>query len=84
MTADSIDGAGTFNVRPKALTVGLDDSTMAVSGVIEGIGGSLTKAGAGTLTLSGANTYTGGTTVSAGTLLLSGSGTLGSILATAA
>jgi autotransporter-associated beta strand protein len=35
---------------------------------------SLTKAGAGTWVLTGANTYTGPTTVSAGTLALSGSG----------
>jgi autotransporter-associated beta strand protein len=34
---------------------------------------SVTKSGAGTWTLAGANTYTGATTVSAGTLLLSGS-----------
>jgi len=39
--------------------------------------GTLTKSGLGKLTLSGANSYTGGTTNSAGTLALSGSGTLG-------
>ncbi|WP_395352767.1 autotransporter-associated beta strand repeat-containing protein [Variovorax sp. UC122_21] len=33
-----------------------------------GTGGSIVKVGAGTLTLSGANSYTGGTTVAAGTL----------------
>jgi autotransporter-associated beta strand protein len=38
---------------------------------------SLTKAGANTLTLSGLNTYTGGTTVSAGTLFISPGGLLG-------
>ena len=36
----------------------------------------LTKVGTGTLTLSGANTYTGNTTISAGTLALSGSGSI--------
>ncbi len=41
--------------------------TLAVSGVVSGTY-SLTKADAGTLTLSGANIYTGATTVSAGTL----------------
>ena len=39
---------------------------------ISGAGG-LTKAGAGTLTLTGGNSYNGNTTVSAGTLYLSGS-----------
>jgi autotransporter-associated beta strand protein len=41
-------------------------------------GGSLSKAGLGTLTLSGASTYNGGTTVSAGTLALSGIGAINS------
>lgn len=38
--------------------------------------GGLTKQGAGTLTLSAANTYTGATTVSTGTLALSAGGTI--------
>ncbi len=38
----------------------------------------LIKAGSGTLTLSGANTYTGNTTISAGTIKLSSGATLGS------
>ncbi len=42
-----------------------DDVTFA--GAISG-SGALVQAGPGTLTLTGANTYTGGTTVSAGTL----------------
>jgi fibronectin-binding autotransporter adhesin len=41
-------------------------------------GGSLTKLGAGTLTLSGNNSYSGNTTISAGRLALNGSGVLGS------
>ncbi|MDN5000791.1 autotransporter domain-containing protein [Bradyrhizobium sp. GCM10027634] len=37
------------------------------------VGGSLTKVGTGTLTLSGTNTYTGATNVNAGTLMVNGS-----------
>ena len=43
----------------------------------EGADGGLVKRGAGLLTLSGANTYTGGTRVEGGVLALSGDGTLG-------
>jgi len=52
-------------------------STTTVSVPIAGSGG-VQSEGAGTLTLSGANTYSGGTTVTAGTLQISGGGTLGS------
>lgn len=45
---------------------------------------SVTKAGAGVLTLDAANAYTGGTTVSAGTLKLAGAGTLGPAAASVA
>jgi len=41
-----------------------------IQGAITGSGVGLTKQGVGSLTLSGANSYTGGTTVSAGTLLV--------------
>ncbi|MBR2813259.1 MAG: autotransporter-associated beta strand repeat-containing protein, partial [Reyranella sp.] len=49
-----------------SLTVGTANST-SFAGNISG-GGGLTKTGSGTLILSGANNYTGGTVVSAGTL----------------
>ena len=45
---------------------------MDLNGVISG-GGALVKTNANTLTLNGANTYTGGTTVNGGTLMINGS-----------
>ena len=48
----------------------------SVAGVISGTT-ALTKAGVGTLTLSGVNLYTGNTSISAGTLKLASTGTLG-------
>jgi len=52
-------------------TIDTNNNAVSIAGVISGTGG-LTKNGLGTLTLSGANNYNGGTTVNAGTLLLSG------------
>ena len=73
-TAGSFEGAGRFNLGSKTLTVGGNDLSTTVSGVIAdggisgGTGGALVKIGTGTLTLSGTNTYTGGTTINGGTL----------------
>lgn len=73
ITAGSIAGAGNYILPGKTLTVGSNDLSTGVSGVIVGAGGSLVKTGSGTLTLSGTNTYTGTTTVNAGSLLVDGS-----------
>jgi len=80
----SFNGTYSLNLGSGAVVLGgnrqvtCSANTLTVGGAI-GDGGhtySLTKAGAGNLTLTGANTYSGNTTVSAGTLALSGSGSL--------
>ena len=86
----SIEGAGDFFLGGQNLTVGNNDLSTTVSGVIQDggpnntdTGGSLTKVGAGTLTLSGANTYTGDTNIDAGTLIVDGSTTSANTFANA-
>ena len=58
----TLGGAGTIDTQTFALTVNCS----------MGGAGSLTKTGTGVLTLSGANTFTGGTSVNAGALTLLG------------
>lgn len=71
-TAGTLTLAGT---SPNVLSLGnsaifdTGSRTLAISAPITG-GFDLTKAGSGTLTLSGANTYSGGTALSAGTVSL--------------
>jgi fibronectin-binding autotransporter adhesin len=70
-TIGDLAGAGSIFLGDKALTFGTVNDT-AFSGPISGNGGGLVKQGAGTFTLSGANSYTGTTDVLAGTLLVNG------------
>jgi autotransporter-associated beta strand protein len=79
-TAGSIEGNGTFFLGSKNLTVGGNQLSTTFSGVISdfevelgNLGGSLTKVGAGTLTLTGANDYVGATSVDGGSLIVDGS-----------
>jgi autotransporter-associated beta strand protein len=89
LSVGSIEGTGVFYLGARQVTVGVNNLSTTVSGLIAdcsgtipicqsgAVGGMLVKAGTGTLTLTGANTYSGGTMVSDGTLLISGAGTLG-------
>jgi autotransporter-associated beta strand protein len=79
VSAGSIAGGGMVYLGRNELTVGSNNLSTAFSGILADggvsafIGGSLVKAGTGTLTLSGINTYTGATTVDAGALVVNGS-----------
>jgi autotransporter-associated beta strand protein len=67
----NVTGAGNLSTGG-GLTVSNTGSSSTLSGVIAGSGG-LTKLGAGTLVLSGANTYTGATAINVGRLDIDGS-----------
>ncbi len=73
ITLGSIEGDGLILLAQNKLTAGGNGLSTVFSGIMKeggASGGSFAKAGAGTLTLSGASLYTGGTTVSAGTLVV--------------
>ena len=89
VTIGSLVGDGFVYLGSHNLTVGSNDLSTAFSGIIQeeggiqnGTGGSLTKIGTGTLTLSGGSTYTGGTMVTEGILRVRN--TVGSATGTAA
>lgn len=74
----SAAATGTLALGGKNLIIGTS-AVNAFNGIITGIGGSLTKQGLGTfdLSLSGPNTYTGGTTLQEGTIAISAQNQLG-------
>jgi autotransporter-associated beta strand protein len=69
VTVGSLEGDGQVFI-PRSLTIGSNNLSTTFSGVIQDAA-ALSKIGSGTLTLSGANLYTGTSTVSAGALLAS-------------
>ena len=81
-TLGTVTGSGGWSsALPMTLTAATTPSfdttggNISLTGILSG-GGSLTKAGANTLTLNAAESYTGATAVKAGTLALGASGTL--------
>lgn len=70
-TVASLAGVGQVSLGSAVLTTG-DNTSTTFSGTLGGTGG-LVKQGSGTFTLSGFNSYVGGTTVNGGTLLVTGS-----------
>jgi autotransporter-associated beta strand protein len=70
-------GPLTLAVTAGAPTITVNNQTATIGLVLAGTNG-MTKAGAGTLSLSAVNTYTGGTTISAGTLTIAQGGSIAS------
>ena len=78
-TIGELDGSGNVFLGSKNLAVGALNTNGSFGGDIQdggtagGTGGSFTKVGTGTFSLTGTSTYTGNTEVAAGTLFVDGS-----------
>ncbi len=70
-TTSVLSGAGgiAFTAAPTITTSGLSTNSLNISGIISAAGGAITKDGPGSLTLSGANTFTTGVNLVAGSLI---------------
>ena len=79
MTLGSLEGDGQVHLGARRLTIGRNRVSTTFSGLIQdggnsgGTGGAFAKVGAGTLTLTNANTYTGDTSVNGGTFTVNNS-----------
>jgi len=84
VTIGSLKGSGSVSLGANNLTIGANNLSASYAGIIAdsgyfgGTGGSLSKIGTGTLTLSGNNSYTGGTDIVGGTLVAANGSALGS------
>ena len=82
-TINGLSGSGIVDAgwgfNPVVFTVGANDATGSFTGTLRNTVGTLglIKVGAGTLSLSGTNTYVGGTTLAGGRLDLGSAGALG-------
>src|SRR6202011_2129994 len=76
----TVVGAGAFALNPTGTAMIITDSgvTATIAAPIAGTGG-LNKAGPGLLSLTGNNTYTGGTTISGGVLRVVSNTNLGEV-----
>ncbi len=72
----SLAGAGSTSLGSGSLTAGGNNTSTNYCGSIDG-SGSINKVGAGTFSLTGANTYSGGTNLDAGTIAVGNNAALG-------
>ena len=77
-SANATDYSGRFSTAASQdYKLDTNGRNVTLGANLTSVGGSLEKLGAGTLTLSGANSFAGGTTLSGGTLSLDNAGALG-------
>ncbi|WP_455958384.1 autotransporter-associated beta strand repeat-containing protein [Methylorubrum aminovorans] len=75
--ANTTDYSSRFNAADgQFYNIDTNGQAVTFASALTSTGGSLTKLGVGTLTLAGANTYTGTTTITAGTLSVTGGNTI--------